>query len=107
MKKKELFRRYLVFTVALFVSALGVSVITHSYLGTSPISSIPYVLSLNTPLSMGTYIFILNMILIAGQMLMLGMSGTACRNNRSFCFPTCTDNYCHLTRIWKRRSSYR
>jgi len=75
MKKEELFRRYLVFTVALFVSALGVSVITRSYLGTSPISSIPYVLSLNTPLSMGTYIFILNMILIAGQMLMLGMSG--------------------------------
>lgn len=75
MKKKELFRRYLVFTIALFISALGVSVITRSYLGTSPISSVPYVLSLNTPLSMGTYIFVLNMLLIAGQMLMLGKSG--------------------------------
>lgn len=75
MKKKELFKRYLVFTSALFVTALGVSLITQSYLGTSPISSIPYVLSLNTPLSMGTYIFILNMFLIIGQMLMLGKTG--------------------------------
>lgn len=75
MKKNELYRRYFVFTIALFISALGVSIITRSYLGTSPISSIPYVLSLNTPLSMGTYIFLLNMALIAGQMLMLGKSG--------------------------------
>ncbi len=72
MGKKELFRRYLIFTVALFFSAFGVSLVTKSYLGTSPISSIPYVMSLNTPLTMGTYIFILNMILIAAQMLMLG-----------------------------------
>lgn len=75
MKRNELYRRYIVFTIALFVSALGVSVITCSYLGTSPISSIPYVLSLNTSLSMGTYIFLFNMVLIAGQMLMLGKSG--------------------------------
>lgn len=75
MEKKELFRRYLVFTIALFLSALGVSIITRSYLGTSPISSVPYVLSLNTSLSMGTYIFILNMALIAGQMVMLGKTG--------------------------------
>lgn len=75
MGKKELFRRYLIFTVALFFSAFGVSLVTKSYLGTSPISSIPYVMSLNTPLTMGTYIFILNMILIAAQMLMLGRRG--------------------------------
>lgn len=75
MKKEELMRRYAVFVAALFVSALGVSVITRSVLGTSPISSIPYVLSLNTPLSMGSYIFILNMFLIAGQMWMLGKEG--------------------------------
>ncbi|MDD4819653.1 MAG: cytidylate kinase family protein [Flavobacteriales bacterium] len=75
MNKAELARRYLVFTTALFVSALGVSIITKSYMGTSPISGIPFVMSLNTPLSMGTYIFILNMALIALQMLMLGKKG--------------------------------
>lgn len=79
MKKSELFQRYLIFALALFVSALGVSVITRSYLGTSPISSIPYVLSLNTPLTMGSFIFILNIALIAGQMWMLGKSGIRSR----------------------------
>ena len=75
MCKVELLRRYIVFTAALFVSALGVSVITRSYLGTSPISSVPFVLSINTILSMGMYIFILNMILVCIQMLMLGRKG--------------------------------
>lgn len=70
-----MFRRYSVFTAALFVSAFGVSLITKSYLGTSPISSIPYVMSINTPLTMGTYIFIMNMFMIAAQMLMLGRKG--------------------------------
>lgn len=36
MGKKELFRRYLIFTVALFFSAFGVSLVTKSYLGTRP-----------------------------------------------------------------------
>lgn len=75
MSGKELVRRYCVFGAALFVSAFGVSLVTKSALGTSPISSIPYVMSLNTRLSMGTYIFLLNMVLIAAQMLMLGRKG--------------------------------
>ena len=75
MRRSELTRRYMVFMAALFVSALGVSVITRSALGTSPISSIPYVFSLNTPLTMGSCIFILNMLLIAGQVMMLGKEG--------------------------------
>ncbi|MCM1502763.1 MAG: DUF6198 family protein [Bacteroidales bacterium] len=68
----ELVRRYCVFVIALFVSSLGVSLITRSMLGTSPISSIPYVLSIYSNLSMGTYTFILNIFLIAGQLVMLG-----------------------------------
>ncbi|MFR9620463.1 MAG: cytidylate kinase family protein [Rikenellaceae bacterium] len=75
MKKVELLRRYAVFGVALFFTALGVSVITRSYLGTSPMSSVPYVMSLNTPLSMGFYISMLNLVLISLQMLMLGRRG--------------------------------
>ena len=42
-------KRYLIFLVGLFVNSLGVSLITKANLGTSPISSIPYVLSLNFP----------------------------------------------------------
>ncbi|MGO5543541.1 hypothetical protein ACTQWG_13820 [Blautia sp. HCP3S3_H10_1] len=40
-------KRYLLFLVGLFINALGVSLVTKASLGTSPISSIPYVLSLN------------------------------------------------------------
>ena len=43
----EKFKRYLIFLVGLFISSLGVSLVTKANLGTSPISSIPYVLSLN------------------------------------------------------------
>lgn len=73
--KLELFRRYLVFGVSLFVIALGISIITRSSLGTSPISSVPYVASLNTSLSMGSYFFLFTIVLILLQILLLGKDG--------------------------------
>jgi uncharacterized membrane protein YczE len=69
MSKQELFKRYLFFAIGLFVSAFGVSLITKASLGTSPISSIPYTLSLGLPFTMGTFTFLLNMVLIAGQII--------------------------------------
>lgn len=42
-------KRYLLFLIGLFINALGVSLVTKASLGTSPISSIPYVLSLKFP----------------------------------------------------------
>lgn len=73
--KREILRRYSIFTIALLFMALGVSLVTRSLTGTSPISSVPYVASVNLPVTMGTGIFILNVILIIGQMLMLGRQG--------------------------------
>jgi uncharacterized membrane protein YczE/cytidylate kinase len=75
MISKELVRRYIVFTVGLFLSAFGVSLIARTMLGTSPISSAAFVLSLYTPLTMGTYIFSQNILMIIGQMMMLGKEG--------------------------------
>ena len=46
MKKAELVRRYVFFLVGLFVNSLGIALITRANLGTSPISSNPYVLSI-------------------------------------------------------------
>lgn len=71
MSKKELFKRYVFFTLGLFVSAFGVSFITKAQLGTSPISSLPYTLSIGLPLTMGTFTFLLNMVLIIGQVIFL------------------------------------
>lgn len=67
MTKKDIFNRYLIFTVGLYFLSMGIVLIVRSALGTTPISSINYVLSLNTPLSLGSCTFIVNMLMILGQ----------------------------------------
>lgn len=67
----EKLKRYIVFFIGLFINALGVSLITKADLGTSPISSIPYVLSLNFPMTLGTFTVIFSMFLIILQLLIL------------------------------------
>mgnify|MGYP000603589825 CR=1 FL=1 len=57
-------KRYLLFLVGLFVNALGVSLVTKANLGTSPISSIPYVLSLNFPFTLGNFTIFFSIFLI-------------------------------------------
>ncbi len=67
MTAKYTIRRYILFFVALFIMALGVAAITLSLLGTSPITSVNYVLSMFTPLSMGQWTIIVNFILVLLQ----------------------------------------
>lgn len=67
METKEILRKYSVFIAGLYFLAGGIALIVRSTLGTTPISSVNYVLSLNSPLSLGTWTFIVNMILIGGQ----------------------------------------
>lgn len=64
-------KRYLLFLVGLFINAVGVSLITKASLGTSPISSIPYVLSLHFPLTLGNFTIIFSVLLILLQLLIL------------------------------------
>ena len=68
-------RRYLIYIFGLYVVGLGVAMIIISGLGTSPISSWAYVMSLNTPWSVGTFTFLLNVGLILGQYLILRHHG--------------------------------
>ncbi len=67
----EKLKRYTIFIIGLLVNSIGVSLITKAELGTSPISSIPYVLSLNYPLTLGTFTVIFSLLLIALQLLIL------------------------------------
>ena len=67
MGMKDVFKRYLVFVIGLYFLAAGIVLIVRSALGTTPISSVNYVLSLNSPLSLGTCTFLINMLLILGQ----------------------------------------
>ena len=67
----EKLKRYLIFLVGLFVNSLGVSLITKANLGTSPISSIPYVLSLNFPFTLGNFTIFFSILLIILQLIIL------------------------------------
>lgn len=60
-------KRYVIFLIGLFVSSLGVSLITKADLGTSPISSIPYVLSLRFPFTLGNFTILFSVFLILLQ----------------------------------------
>ena len=59
--------RYLFFTLGLLINSFGIAFITKSSLGTSQISSLPYVLSLRFPLSFGGFTFIMNTVFILIQ----------------------------------------
>lgn len=64
-------KRYIIFFVGVFINSLGVSVITKANLGTSPISSIPYVLSLNFPFTLGEFTIAVNMLMVIAQLAIL------------------------------------
>ena len=65
-------KRYFFFILGLIINSFGVAFITKSALGTSQISSIPYVLSLKfTMLTFGQTTFLFNMIFIVMQIAIL------------------------------------
>lgn len=72
MKKKNLVRRYIVFLFGLFISSLGVAFVTKASLCTSPISSIPYVLSLKFTPTLGVFTIYFSLFLILLQIVILG-----------------------------------
>jgi len=70
-KKSELLRRYMVLAIALFITAFGVSLSVRADLGTSPISCVPYVISLISPLTIGQATILMHIIFIFIQIILL------------------------------------
>lgn len=68
---KHPLRRCLLLVAGLFIMAFGVAFSIKAGLGTSPISSLPYVLSLFTPLTVGTATIAMHVTLILLQILLL------------------------------------
>ena len=64
-------KRYLLLLVGLSIMAFGVAFSIKASLGTSPISSVPYVLSLFTPLTVGTATITMHCFFILMQILIL------------------------------------
>ncbi len=71
MEIKKLITRCIVLIIGLFVVSLGVSLSVRADLGTSPISCVPYVYSLQYPLSMGTISTIIFCLFILAQVVIL------------------------------------
>jgi len=67
----ELIKRYFIFIIGLSFSSLGIALTTKAGLGTSPISSVPYVLSFIFPMSFGQLTFVVNVVMIGLQILLL------------------------------------
>lgn len=69
---KNLLKRYIYFMIGIMINSFGIAFITKSALGTSQISSVPYVLSLQFyKISFGQWTFVLNMLFIIGQIILL------------------------------------
>ena len=64
-------KRYLLLLVGLSIMAFGVAFSIKASLGTSPISSVPYVISLFTPLTVGTATITMHCVFILLQILIL------------------------------------
>ena len=69
--KTELIKRYIFLLVGLFVNGLGVSFITKAGLGTSPITSVPYTLSLSFTPTVGMFTLVFNIFLVILQVILL------------------------------------
>lgn len=72
MSKKETAKRYILFIISLFFSAVGVALAKHSSLGVTPISSVANIMSIRfDSISMGTWLTIWNCLLLVGQIIVL------------------------------------
>lgn len=78
---KNIILRYLTFIAGLYFLSLGIVLIVASTLGTTPISSVNYVVTLHTPITLGTATFLINVLLIAGQFWLI-RSGLGTRKDR-------------------------
>lgn len=65
-------KRVFLFIVGIALAGLGVAVTARASLGTSPISSLPYVLTFLTPLTFGTVSFLMNAFFVVAQVAILG-----------------------------------
>lgn len=72
IKDERLISRYLLFIVGLFIASLGVALSTKAGLGTSPVASVPYTVSLMLPiLTFGWWLNVWSVIQIGTEVVLL------------------------------------
>lgn len=68
---KNYAQRYFWFTLGILINSFGIALITRASLGTPPISSVPFVLSLRFSPTFGQVTFVFNLLFILEQILLL------------------------------------
>ncbi len=69
---KERCKRWIIFFFSLFFMGNGIAMVTNAQLGTTPISSVPYVVAEIFGISMGTGTFCVNTLMLLAQIPLLG-----------------------------------
>lgn len=65
------FKKYFWFIAGVIINSFGIALITKANMGTSPITSVAYVLSLKFPLTLGQFSFLMNLFFILLQIILL------------------------------------
>lgn len=69
--KSKIVLRYLIFISGLFFMGMGISLTAKSNIGTTPIFSVPFLVSMITPISIGTLIFLITLSFILLEFILL------------------------------------
>ena len=71
MRAVNLALQVLILLVGMFLATVGIALVTLADLGTTPISTVPYVFSVITGYSFGLATFVVNLFFVLGQVLLL------------------------------------
>lgn len=92
MPRKELFKRYVLFFISVVFQGIAVALITYADIGTTPISSANYVLSLHSDFTLGDTTLIFNLMLLLLQLTLIFISDYKLKDhaiNMLMQIPTC------------------
>lgn len=64
-------KKYFWFVIGVIINSFGIALITKASMGTSPITSVAYVMSLKFPLTLGQFSFLMNLVFILLQIILL------------------------------------
>ena len=106
-KYRDMGKRYTMFLAGILFSALGISLITKAGLGTSPVTSLAYVLTFLFPWSLGTFTMLVNSALFLIQVILMGKDFEwiqLLQLPAALIFSACIDGWIFLLDFWQTGS---
>lgn len=107
MNNGDKFKRYGMFIAGVIFTALGISLITKAGLGTSPITSLAFVLTFIFPLSLGAFTMMVNSVMFLIQAVLLGRAFERVQLFQlpaALLFSACIDGWMYLLGFWQTGS---